>query len=117
MKRHNVSRVVLLAVGGEQKDDPAWLAAAALKYPDRVIAGLPLPHPAHAGAAPPAPAADGAAARLDAALEKSRARVVGEVHMRQVGRKTFDRDPSGPAFGRILEVAARRAHRYPIRAD
>ncbi len=102
MKRHNMSRVVLLAVGGEQKDDPAWLAAAALKYPDRVIAGLPLPDPAD----------DGAAARLDAALEKSRARVVGEVHMRQVGRKAFDRDPSGAAFGRILTVCAR--HGVPV---
>ena len=102
MKRHNMSRVVLLAVGGEQKDDPAWLAAAALKYPDRVIAGLPLPDPAD----------EGAAARLDAALEKSRARVVGEVHMRQVGRKTFDRDPSGAAFGRILDVCVR--HGVPI---
>jgi len=98
MKRHNVSRVVLLAVGGEQKDDPAWLAAAARKYPDRVITAQPLPDPTD----------DGAAARLDAALEKSRARIVGEVHMRQVGRKSFDRDPSGPAFARILEVCARR---------
>ncbi len=98
MKRHSVSRVVLLAVGGEQKDDPAWLAAAARKYPDRVIAGQPLPDPAEAGAA----------ARLDAALAKSGARVVGEVHMRQVGRKPFDRDPAGPAFAAILEVCARR---------
>ncbi|MBI2525759.1 MAG: hypothetical protein HYV93_07220 [Candidatus Rokubacteria bacterium] len=87
MKRHNVSRVVLLAVGGEQKDDPAWVAAAARRHPDRVVAGQPLPDPA----------AEGAAARLDAALEKSRARVVGEVHLRQVGRKAFDRDPSGPS--------------------
>ncbi|HLF48089.1 MAG TPA: TatD family hydrolase [Methylomirabilota bacterium] len=102
MKRHNVSRVVLLAVGGEQKDDPAWLAAAARKHPDRVIAGLSVPDPTD----------EGAAARLDAALEKSRARVVGEVHMRQVGRKVFDRDPSGAAFGRILAVCAR--HGVPI---
>lgn len=98
MKRHDVRRVVLLAVGGEQKDDPAWLAAAARKHSDRVIAGQPLPDPTD----------EGAAARLDAALEKSRARVVGEVHMRQVGRKAFDRDPAGAAFGRILEVCARR---------
>ncbi len=102
MKRHNVSRVVLLAVGGEQKDDPAWLAAAARKHPDRVIAGLSLPDPT----------GEGAAARLDAAIEKSRARVVGEVHMRQVGRKTFDRDPSGAAFGQILAVCAR--HGVPV---
>jgi predicted TIM-barrel fold metal-dependent hydrolase len=98
MKRHNASRGVLLAVGGEQKDDAAWLAAAARKYPDRVITAQPLPDPTD----------DGAAARLDAALEKNRTRIVGEVHMRQVGRKSFDRDPSGPAFGRILEVCARR---------
>jgi len=26
MKRHNVARVVLLGVGGIQKEDPAWLA-------------------------------------------------------------------------------------------
>jgi len=42
MNRHNVSRVALLAVGGEQKDYPAWLAAAARKYPDRVIAMVTL---------------------------------------------------------------------------
>src|SRR3989442_10550233 len=45
MKRHNVTRVVLLAVGGVQKDDAAWLATASKKYPDRGIAGLPLPDP------------------------------------------------------------------------
>src|SRR5207244_1276802 len=45
MKRHNVTRVVLLGVGGVQKDDAEWIVAAARKYPDRVIAGLPVPDP------------------------------------------------------------------------
>ena len=45
MKRHNVAKVVLLGVGGVQKDDTAWLTAASKKYPDRVVAGLPLPDP------------------------------------------------------------------------
>src|SRR3989475_8775238 len=98
MKRHNVVKVVLLGVGGVQKDDPAWIAAAARKYPDRVVAALPLPDPTD----------DGAAARLDAALTKSPARAIGEVHLRQMGRRNIDRDPGDPAFGRILEVAAAR---------
>lgn len=102
MPRHSVSRVVLLGVGGEQPSDAAWIAAAARKYPDRVVAGLPLPDPAD----------DDAAARLDTALQRTGARVVGEVHMRRVGSKPVDRDPSGAAFGRILEVCARR--RVPI---
>src|SRR5207249_3505272 len=51
MKRHNVVKVVLLGVGGVQKDDPAWIAAAARKYPDRVVAALPLPDPTDDGAA------------------------------------------------------------------
>src|SRR3989449_9336606 len=52
MKRHNVTRIVLLGVGGVQKDDAAWIAAAARKYPDRVVAGQPLPDPTAAAAAP-----------------------------------------------------------------
>lgn len=102
MKRHAVSRVVLLGVGGEQPADAAWLAAAARKYPDRVVAGLPLPDPAD----------ERAAARLDAALATSRARVVGEVHVRRVGARTIERDLAGAAFGKILEVCAR--HGVPI---
>lgn len=98
MTRHNVAKVVLLGVGGVQKEDPAWIAAAARKYPDRVLTGVPLPDPTD----------DGAAARLDAALEKSSARAVGEVHLRQVGRRTIERDPGDAALGRILDVAARR---------
>ena len=51
MKRHNVKKVVLLGVGGVQKQDAAWLAAAAKKYPDRVVAGAPLPDPDEIGRA------------------------------------------------------------------
>ena len=98
MKRHNVAKVVLLGVGGVQKEDTAWIAAAARKYPDRVIAAVPLSDPTD----------DTAAARLEAELTKSDARVVGEVHLRQVGRRTIERDPGDAAFGKILEVAAKR---------
>ena len=98
MKRHNVAKVVLLGVGGVQKEDTAWIAAAVRKYPDRVIAAVPLSDPTD----------DAAAARLEAELTKSNARVVGEVHLRQVGRRSIERDPSDAAFGKILEVAATR---------
>jgi len=101
MKRHNVTRVLLLGVGGVQKDDAAWIAAAARKYPDRVVAGQPLPDPT---AAP-------AAARLDGELGKSGARAVGEVHIRQVSRK-IDRNPADAGFVKILEVAAK--HKTPV---
>jgi predicted TIM-barrel fold metal-dependent hydrolase len=96
MKRHNVTRVILLGVGGAQKDDAAWLAAASKKYPDRVIAGIPVPDPF----------AENAASRLEAALPKTRTPVVGEIHMRQLGRRAIDRDPNDPAFARVLEAAA-----------
>jgi predicted TIM-barrel fold metal-dependent hydrolase len=102
MKRHNVTRVLLLGVGGVQKEDAAWIAAAVRTYPDRVIAALPLPDPTD----------DGAAARLDAELAKSNARAIGEIHLRQLGRRTIERDPSGAAFGKILEVAAK--HGVPV---
>jgi predicted TIM-barrel fold metal-dependent hydrolase len=98
MRRHNVGRVVLLGVGGVQKDDSTWIAAAERKYPDRVVAALPLPDPTD----------DGAAARLNAELTKSHARAIGEVHLRQMGRRNIDRDPGDPAFARVLEVAATR---------
>jgi predicted TIM-barrel fold metal-dependent hydrolase len=101
MKRHNVSKVLLLGVGGAQKDDPAWIAAAAKKYPDQVLVGLPLPDPM----------ADGAAARLDEELKSGRYRAVGEVHLRQVSRK-IERSPDAPAFGRVLETIAR--HKVPL---
>jgi predicted TIM-barrel fold metal-dependent hydrolase len=101
MKRHNVSKVVLLGVGGVQKEDAAWIAAAVKKYPDQVVAGEPVPEPT----------SPEAAARLDAALARSGARAAGEAHIRQVSRK-IDRSPADPAFVKLLEVAAR--HRVPV---
>lgn len=101
MKRHNVSKVILLGVGGVQKDDAAWIAAAAKKYPGQVIPGQPVPDPLAAGAA----------ARLDAEIDKSGARAVGEVHVRQVSRK-IDRSPADPAFVKVLEAAAK--HKIPV---
>ncbi len=101
MKRHDVRRVVLLGVGGVQKDDPAWIAAAARKYPDRVVPGLPVADPT----------APDAAMRLDAALAGGKAHAVGEIHVRQVSRK-IDRDPGAPAFVKLLEVAAK--HGVPV---
>ena len=101
MKRHNVSKVILLGVGGVQKDDPAWIAAAAKKYPDRVVTSVPV-------ADPTSPAA---ADKLEAALARSPARAVGEVHIRQVSRK-IDRNPGDAAFGKVLDVAAR--HKTPV---
>lgn len=101
MKRHDVAKIVLLGVGGVQKDDGAWIAAAASKYPDRVIPGLPLGDPTNAAMA----------ARLEKDLAKSQARVIGEVHIRQVSRH-IDRSPANPAFVRILDIAGR--HGLPI---
>jgi predicted TIM-barrel fold metal-dependent hydrolase len=97
MKRHNVVKVVLLGVGGVQKDDLAWIQAAARKHPTLVIAGLPLADPT----------SDRAGDHVEAALARTGARVVGEVHVRQVSRK-IDRDPSEGAFLRVLEVAGKR---------
>jgi predicted TIM-barrel fold metal-dependent hydrolase len=97
MKRHNVLKVVLLGVGGLQKEDTAWLTAASKKYPDRVVAGLPLPDPT----------SESAVSQLELQLERGKPRVIGEVHMRQVGRRLIDRDPNGPVFGKILEAAAK----------
>src|SRR2546422_6150074 len=96
MKRHNVTRVVLLGVGSVQKDDADWIAAAARKYPDRVIAGLPVPDPT----------SDVAAQRLGHDLDRRRPRVLGEVHLRQIGRRTIERDPNDAAFGKVLDLAA-----------
>ena len=96
MKQHNVVKVVLLGVGGLQKDDTAWLTAASKKYPDRVVAGLPLPDPT----------SESAASQLAVQLDRGRPQVIGEVHVRQVGRRTIDRDPTSAAFGKILDVAA-----------
>ena len=92
MKKHNVTRVVLLGVGGVQKDDAAWIAAAAKKYPGVVIPGAPVPDPSDAGVA-----------KAAEALETLKARALGEVHGRQVSRK-IDRDPA--SFGKLFELAA-----------
>ena len=97
MKRHNVLKVVLLGVGSAQKDDTAWLTAASRKYPDRVIAGLPLPDPT----------ADNVVSQLELQLDRGKPRVIGEIIMRQVGRRLIDRDPNAAVFGKILDTAAK----------
>jgi predicted TIM-barrel fold metal-dependent hydrolase len=97
MKRHHVVKVVLLGVGGVQKDEATWLRAASQKYPDRVVASLPLADPM----------SEGAASQLGLQLGRSRAPVIGEVHLRQIGRRAIDRDPNNPAFGKILEAAGK----------
>jgi len=101
MKRHDVRRVVLLGVGGVQKDDPAWIGAAAKKYRDRVLPGVPVPDPT----------APDASIRLEEALTRVKAHAIGEIHLRQASRK-IDRDPTTPAFSRILDVAAK--HGLPV---
>ena len=97
MKRHNVVKVVLLGVGGLQKEDTAWLTAASRKYPERVVAGLPLADPT----------SESAVSQLELQLDRGKPRVIGEVHMRQIGRRLIDRDPNGPVFGKILDAAAK----------
>ncbi|MBI4609111.1 MAG: amidohydrolase family protein [Candidatus Rokubacteria bacterium] len=101
MARHNVRKVLLLGVGGVQKQDLEWIGAAARKYPDKVLPGAPVPDPLN-----PAEAK-----RLDALLANGRYAALGEVHIRQVSRK-IQRKPDDPAFGSILEVAAR--HGLPV---
>lgn len=101
MKRHDVGKVVLLGVGGVQKDDAVWIAAAARRQSGRVLVGIPVADPV---------AAD-AAERLEAALKGTRAVAVGEVHIRQVSRK-IARSPADAAFVRVLGVAAR--HGLPV---
>jgi len=51
MDRHRIARVTLLGVGGVQKDDVAWIQAAARRFPDRIIAFAPVPDPMAADAA------------------------------------------------------------------
>jgi predicted TIM-barrel fold metal-dependent hydrolase len=101
MQRHDVRKVLLLGVGGVQKDDPAWIAAAVKKHRDRVLPGVPVPDPTAADAGP----------RLEQALTRVKAHAIGEVHLRQLSRK-IDRDPTGPAFRRVLEIAAK--HGLPV---
>lgn len=102
MRRHGVTRVLLLGVGGRQPADARWIDAAARRYPDGVLAGLPLPDPTDPAAA----------TRVDAALARGAYRAVGEIHLRQIGRRRIERDPTAPAFGAILDAAARR--RVPV---
>src|SRR2546427_302319 len=97
MKRHNVRKVVLLGVGGVQPDEAEWIDAAVKKYPDLVTAGLRVSDPTNMAAA----------GQLDVELARTKARVMGEVHIRQASRK-IERDPSSPAFMKILELSAQR---------
>ena len=94
MKKHNVTRVVLLGVGGVQKDDVAWIAAAAKKYPGLVVPGAPVADPTDAGIG-----------KATEALDTLKAKALGEVHGRQVSRK-IDRDPA--TFGKLFALAAAR---------
>jgi predicted TIM-barrel fold metal-dependent hydrolase len=97
MKRHNVRKVVLLGVGGVQPEETEWIEAALKKFPDLVAAGVRVPDPTNMAAA----------GQLDVELARTKARVMGEVHIRQAGSK-IERDPSAPAFMRILELSAQR---------
>jgi predicted TIM-barrel fold metal-dependent hydrolase len=97
MRRHNVTRVVLLGIGSAQPDEAAWIDAAAQKYPALVVAGLRVPDPLNKAEA----------GRLDVELARTKARVMGEVHIRHATRK-LDRDPSAPGFLKILELTAQR---------
>src|SRR5262249_25251535 len=94
MKKHNVTKVILLGVGGIQKDDVAWIGAAAKKYPGLVVAGAPVADPTDAGLA-----------RTTEALDTLKAPALGETHGRQVSRK-IERDPA--TFGKLFELAATR---------
>ena len=106
MKRHNVRKVVLLGVGGTQPDEGAWIEAAGRKYPDLVAIGLRIPDPTNMAAA----------GQLDVELARTKARVMGEVHIREASRK-LDRDPSAPAFMKILELSSQRGVPVVIHDD
>ncbi|MBI3030414.1 MAG: amidohydrolase family protein [Candidatus Rokubacteria bacterium] len=101
MRRHNVGKVVLLGVGGVQKQDVEWIAAAAKRYPDRIIQGAPVADPL----------GPGQASKLDALLGSRQYRAVGEVHLRQESRK-IDRRADDRAFAGVLEVAGK--HGLPV---
>jgi predicted TIM-barrel fold metal-dependent hydrolase len=55
----------------------------------------------------PDPTNMAAAGQLDVELARTKARVMGEVHIREASRK-IERDPSSPAFMQILELSAQR---------
>jgi predicted TIM-barrel fold metal-dependent hydrolase len=101
MDRHRVARVALLGVGGVQKDDRAWIARAAERYPERVIAVAPVPDPT----------APDAARQLEKDLASGRYRGGGEVHVHQASRK-IRRAIDGPPFRALLEVVA--THGAPL---
>jgi predicted TIM-barrel fold metal-dependent hydrolase len=101
MDRHRIARVALLGVGGIQKDDLAWIEAAARQHPDRVIPVAPVPDPTSAAAAK----------RLDALLKTGRFRGAGEVHVHQASRK-IRRAADAPPFLALLDVVAR--HGLPL---
>jgi predicted TIM-barrel fold metal-dependent hydrolase len=106
MKRHNVRKVVLLGVGDVQPDEADWIDAAVKKYPDLVTAGVRVPDPTNMAAA----------GQLDVELARTKARVMGEVHIREASRK-IERDPSSPAFMQILELSAQRGVPIVIHDD
>jgi predicted TIM-barrel fold metal-dependent hydrolase len=62
-----------------------------------VIAGLPLPDPT----------SESVVSQLELQLDRGKPRVIGEVLMRQVGRRLIDRDPNAAVFGKILDTAAK----------
>jgi predicted TIM-barrel fold metal-dependent hydrolase len=97
MKRHNVSKVVLLGVGGLQEEDAEWIAAAAEAYPDEVVPAQPVPDPLRGDAA----------GTLDVELARTKARVMGEAQLRHL-RRGIDRNPNDPAFLEILRLGAMR---------
>jgi predicted TIM-barrel fold metal-dependent hydrolase len=97
MRRHNITKVILLGVGGVQKDDAQWIAAATKAYPEHVVPALPVPDPTRGDAA----------GTLDVELARTKARVLGEVHLRQVSRK-IDRNPNDSHFLDILKLAGER---------
>ena len=101
MKRHNVAKVLLLGVGGVQKQDVEWITAAAKRYPDRIIQGAPIPDPL----------GQGQPSKLETLLASGQYRAAGEAHIRQESRK-IDRKADDPTFGRLLDVAAR--HGVPV---
>jgi predicted TIM-barrel fold metal-dependent hydrolase len=101
MDRHQVARVALLGVGGVQKDDLAWIEAAARRFPDRVIAVAPVPDPT----------APDAARRLDALLATGRFRGAGEVHIHQASRKIKRAIDAAPILA-VLDACAR--HDVPL---
>jgi predicted TIM-barrel fold metal-dependent hydrolase len=101
MDRHGVERVGLLGVGGVQKNDLAWIQAAAKRHPTRVVAFAPVPDPV----------APDAADRLQALLAGGPFRGAGEVHVHQASRQ-IRRAVDGPAFLALLEVCAR--HGAPL---